>query len=222
MANTGKTQKLVSANLTSLWKEYDKYLEPGNKNTADRMRFPSGIIGLDLALGNIDGITRGIVQIIGDESVGKTTLALRFLAEAQQTRDLIQVSTPDGNSYNALFMDFEHTYDTDYAAALGVDTSKLLVLEMPYAEQQFNIAEELILAGIQFIIIDSIAMVIPKAEEDKDFDDNVKVAGEAGLIGRALKRMNALAYSSDTLVLMLNQWRSNMSPMARTEKKPYG
>lgn len=222
MAQTGKTQKLASANLSSLWKEYDQYLEPGNKDTADRMRFPSGVIGLDLALGNIDGITRGIVQIIGDESVGKTTLALRFLAEAQQTRDLVHVSAPDGRSYNSVFMDFEHTYDAEYAAALGVDTEKLLVLEMPYAEAQFNIAEELILAGIQFVIIDSIAMVIPKAEEDKDFDDNVKVAGEAGLIGRALKRMNALAYSSDTLVLMLNQWRSNMSPMARTEKKPYG
>lgn len=221
-AQTSKTQKLVSPQLSSLWKEYEEYLEPGNKSTADRTRFPSGVIGLDLALGSVEGITRGIVQIIGDESVGKTTLALRFLAEAQQTKPLVEVELPDGNNYNSVFMDFEHTYDPEYAAALGVDTSKLLVLEMPYAESQFNIVEELLVAGIQFVIIDSIAMVIPKAEEEKDFDDNVKVAGEAGLIGRALKRMNALAYSSDALVLMLNQWRSNMSPMARTEKKPYG
>src|SRR6187549_1627736 len=110
---TGKTQKLVSSNLQALWKQYDQYLEPGNKDTSDRMKFPSGVIGLDLALGDINGITRGIVQIIGDKSVGKTTLALRYLAEAQQTRDLVQVSTPDGNKYNAVFMDLEHTYDTE-------------------------------------------------------------------------------------------------------------
>lgn len=212
----------LNAELSALWKQYEDYLEPGNKDTSNRMHFPSGIPGLDKALGSLDGMTRGIIQIIGDEATGKTTLALQILAQVQKTRNLVEIEAPDNGTYNALFLDLEHTYDAEYARSLGVDTSKLLVLEMPYAETHFNIAEALVLAGLQFIIIDSIAMVIPEAEEEKGLNDNVKIAGEAALIGRALKRLNALAYSSDTLVLMINQWRSNMSPMAMVEKKPYG
>jgi len=216
-ANTGK----ASTALQALWKQNEEYLERGDKDQSHRMRFPTGMIGLDRAIGS-KGLTRGIVQIIGDEAVGKTTLAYRILAETQKNADIVELELPDGNTYNALFMDFEHTYDAEYAKALGVDTKKLLVLEMPYAEQQFNIAEELLVGGIQLIIIDSISMVIPQAEQEKDLEDNVKVAGEAAVIGRALKRMNALAFASDALVLMINQYRSNMSPMAHTEKKPYG
>lgn len=223
MPKTGKTTKLstASAQLQALWKQNEEYLEQGSKNQDHRMRFPTGMIGLDRAIGK-KGLTRGIVQLLGDEAVGKTSLSFRILAETQKTEQLTELELPDGNIYNAVFMDFEHTYDKDYAEALGVDIQKLLVLEMPYAEQQFNVVEELLVAGMQFVIIDSISNVIPQAEQEKDLEDNIKVAGEAAVIGRALKRMNALAFASDALVLMINQYRSNMSPMAHTEKKPYG
>lgn len=223
-ANTGKTEKLIpvaSAQLNALWKEHEDYLESGSKDQSHRMRFPSGIPALDKAMGKKQ-FTRGIVQILGDEAVGKTSLTYQILATTQRERELVELQLPDGNIYNAVFMDFEHTYDRDYARALGVDTDKLLVLEMPYAEQQFNIVEELLVAGMQFVVIDSISNVIPLAEQEKDLEDAVKMAGEAGVIGRALKRMNALAFSSDALVLMINQYRSNISPMAMKEKKPYG
>lgn len=208
--------------LAQLWKEYEAYVESGNKDQSHRKNFPSGLPGLDMGMGSIHGMTRGIVQIIGDEATGKTTLALQILAESQRSGILTDIQVPNGKLYNAVFMDFEHTYDAHYASILGVDIDKLLVLEMPYAEPQFNMVEELLELGMQFVIIDSIAMVIPESESEKGLDDSPKVAGEAGIIGRALKRMNALAFSSDALVLMINQYRSNMSPMAMTEKKPYG
>ena len=45
---------------------------------------PTGSISLDAALG-VGGVPRGrIVEIYGPESVGKTTLALHIIAEAQK------------------------------------------------------------------------------------------------------------------------------------------
>src|SRR5688572_15004053 len=110
----------VSSNLDTIWKEYQEYLEPGNKDQSHRMRFPSGIPGLDLGVGSLEGMGRGIVEVLGGEAVGKTTLCLTILAETQRKRKLVEVETPDGNSYNAVYMDFEHSYDNEYAKALGV------------------------------------------------------------------------------------------------------
>jgi recombination protein RecA len=211
----------VSASLDSVWKTYEDYLEPGNKDQSHRMRFPSGIFGLDTAIGSL-GLGRGIVEILGGEAVGKTTLALTILAETQRTGKLVEIQAPDGKSYNAVYMDFEHSYDNVYAATLGVDTEKLLVLNMMYAQDQFQIVEFFLEAGIQFVIIDSISVLIPKSEEEKDLDDNEKMADEAKILSRVMKRMNALSSYADAIIVAINQYRANMSPMAHTEKKGYG
>jgi recombination protein RecA len=208
--------------LTALWKEYEDYLESGDNDQSKRMRFPSGILGLDMAIGSLDGMTRGIVELLGGEAVGKTTLALTILAESQRTRKLKEIKSPNGSVYNAVYLDFEHSYDAVYAASLGVDTKKMLVLNMVYAQDQFKMLELLLDAGIQFVIIDSISVIIPKSEEEKDVTDNVKMADEATVIGRAMKRANALAAASDSLILVINQYRANTSQMARTDKKAYG
>lgn len=211
----------VSASLESVWKQYADYLEPGNKDQSYRTRFFSGIPGLDAAIG-ANGLGRGIVELIGGEAVGKTTLAFTFLAQAQQAGKLNEVEAPDGKKYNALYMDFEHSYEGDYAAALGVDTDKMLVLSMMYAQDQFQVAEFFLEAGIQFIIIDSISVLIPKSEEEKDLDDNQKMADEANVLSRVMKRMNALAAYADAIVIAINQYRANVSQMAHTDKKGYG
>ncbi len=204
--------------LLALWKEYEDYLKSGDTDQSNKMRFPTGIPGLDLAMGDM---TSSIVEIVGGEAVGKTTLCFTILAETQRTRKLVEIDTPMG-SYNAVYLDFEHSYDNRYAAALGVDTKKLLVLSMTYAQQQFTVLEQLLDAGIQFVIIDSIAVLITQSEEEKTLNDNEKMADEAKVIGRAMKRINALAAAADALVLVINQYRANISTMAHTEKKSYG
>ncbi|MCX7851144.1 ATPase domain-containing protein, partial [Thermus sp.] len=70
---------------------------------------PTGSLGLDLALG-VGGWPRGrICEIVGAESAGKTTLALHAVCQAQR------------QGLAVLFVDAEHAFDRDYAAALGVD-----------------------------------------------------------------------------------------------------
>lgn len=213
---------MAKAELARLIKEYDDFLALGDEDISQRARFPSSLLGLNAAIGDMRGLESGIVQIIGDEATGKTTLAFNIVAESQRQRVLREIELPNGRIINAAMLDFERTYDPEYVSALGVDISKLLIIRTPYAEQTFNLAETLLVAGLQLLVIDSIAMIIPKSEEDKDFEDSVKIASEASVIGRFLKRINQLSYDADALILMINQWRSNISPMARTEKKPYG
>lgn len=207
--------------LVKLISQYEDFLHFGDEDRSDRTRFPTGVLALNQAIGDMRGLESGIVQIIGDEATGKTTLTFSILA-ASQRNGINEITLPNGRVINALFLDFERTFDKDYAAALGVDITKLLVIKTPFAEQTFDLTEKLLVEGIQLVIIDSIAMIIPKSEEDKSFEESVKVASEASVIGRFLKRINQLADDADALILMINQWRSNISPMARTEKKPYG
>jgi RecA/RadA recombinase len=207
--------------LAALWREYEGYLHYADEDVSNRMRFPTGLIALNKAIGDLQGFTSGIVQILGAEATGKTTLTFSILAASQKS-GLKEVRLPDGRIINALFLDFERTFDRKYAQALGVDVSKVLVIKTPFAEQTFNLAERLLVEGIQLIIIDSIAMVIPESEAEKTFEDSPKIASEAQVIGRFLKRANQLADDADALVLVINQYRSNISAMARTEKKAYG
>jgi recombination protein RecA len=211
---------MPKTNLASLWKQYEAYVETDQTDQTWRRKFPSGILALNDALGDLDGVTQGLMHIVGPEAVGKTTLAFDFLAQAQKA-GLTEIDGPDG-PINALFLDFERTYDPDYARICGVDTSKVLNIITPYDEQAFDLALALMLEGIQFVIVDSIPMVVPMSEEDKSMQDNAKMAAEAQLLGRATKRFVRLAKNTDALVIYLNQWRANISPMAHTDKKYYG
>lgn len=211
---------MPKTNLASLWKQYEDYLETDQTDQTWRIKFPSGILALNAALGDLDGVTQGLMHIVGPEAVGKTTLAFDFLAQAQK-RGLKEIDGPDG-PINALFLDFERTYDPNYARICGVDTSKVLNIVTPYDEQAFDLAQALILEGVQFVIVDSIPMVVPQSEEDKSMQDNSKMAAEAQLLGRATKRFVRLAKNADALIIYLNQWRANISPMAHTDKKYYG
>lgn len=221
MAKTGNTVKLATGGLAKIWKEYEDYLELGS-DVVERTHFPTGVIALNQAIGDIDGITGGsIIQIIGESGRGKSTLSLDFLAQAQK-KEINEVELPNGKVINAVYADFERTFDADYAATIGVDVAKVLVIKTPFAEDTFNIIEELLNAGIQFVIVDSIPMIVPKSEEEKDYNDNEKMASAAGVLGRFIKRSVQLVDSADAVMLLINQYRSNISPMAHTDKKPYG
>src|SRR3989339_1089062 len=68
----------------------------------------TGILPLDIALG-VGGIPKGrIVEIVGPEAAGKTTVCLSIIAEAQKSGGI------------AAFIDAEHAMDPAWARILGV------------------------------------------------------------------------------------------------------
>src|SRR3989344_7046697 len=106
---------------------------------------PTGSISIDLALG-VGGVPRGrVVEIYGNESAGKTTLALHILAEAQKKGGV------------GAFVDAEHALDPDYARKIGVNIDDLLISQPDSGEQALQIVETLVKSGgVDVIVVDSV------------------------------------------------------------------
>ncbi len=210
---------MANKSAAGYWKEYEKYLGIGSE-PAQPTYFPSGITALNYVISAEGGIPGGsIIELLGENGHGKSTLALDLLAQAQK-KGLKDINV-GGRIINAVILDFERSFDPDYAEIFGIDTDKVLVVRTKFAEDSFNIAEALILEGIQFVLVDSIGMLVSKEEADKDFNDPEKLAAEAKALGRFVKHANAYM-DENTLVVLINHYRANISPMARTDKKAYG
>ena len=186
--------------------------------------YPSSIISLNQLLGG-KGVRGGLIlQLLADAGHGKTTLALDFVANAQKKgiKDIEVTIGKITRPINAVFVDLERTYDATYAERIGVDTSKLLVYKPDFAEQALPQIEALLSKGLQMIVFDSVPAMITKDEFEKDMDDPARMAGSAGVLSRWLIRLVGLVDNAKCLMIFINQYRANISPMARTNKKPYG
>jgi recombination protein RecA len=210
--------------LDTILKQYDEYIAFADE-PRERHYFPSGILALNYIIDDNNpgkGIPGGsIVQLLGEAKNGKSTLSLDYIAQAQKT-GIVELKI-GGRAINAAIIDFEHSFDPNYAVLIGVDISKLLVVTPKYAEEGFDIAEALVNNGLQMIVIDSVGMLVTQSEEDKSNDDSEKVGSEAKALGRFLKRINALADLADALIIVINQYRANLSSAPHApDKKPYG
>jgi len=156
---------------------------------------PSGCLSLDIALG-VGGYPRGrIVEIFGNESSGKTTLALHSLAEVQKLNGI------------AAFVDAEHALDVEYAKKLGVDVDKLIVSQPDYGEQALEIVDSLIRSNIvDLIVVDSVAALVPKAEIEGAMGDS-HMGLQARLMSQALRKLAGSISKSKSIVIFINQVR---------------
>jgi len=173
----------------------------GSQETENIPVIPTGALSLDIALG-VGGIPKGrITEIYGPESSGKTTLALHVVAEAQRA----------GGA--AAFIDAEHALDIKYAARLGVDIDNLLVSQPDFGEQALEIAEILIRSGgIDVIVIDSVAALVPKAEIDGNVGDS-HVGLQARLMSQAMRKFTGVLSRSNTILIFINQIRMKIGVM---------
>ncbi len=161
----------------------------------------TGSLSLDLALG-VGGLPRGrIVEIFGPEASGKTTLALHVIAEAQKRGGI------------AVFIDAEHALDVQYAKRLGVKIDELLLAQPDTGEQALEIAEHLIRSGgVDVIVIDSVAALVPKAEIEGEMGD-AHMGLQARLMSQALRKLTATISKSNTILIFVNQIRMKIGVM---------
>lgn len=162
---------------------------------------PTGALSIDIALG-VGGLPKGrITEIYGPESSGKTTLALHAVAEAQK------------RGGTAAFIDAEHALDTNYAERLGVDVDNLLVSQPDFGEQALEIAEILIRSGgVDVIVIDSVAALVPRAEIDGNVGDS-HVGLQARLMSQAMRKFTGVLNRSHTVLIFINQIRMKIGVM---------
>jgi recombination protein RecA len=162
---------------------------------------PSGSLALDIALG-VGGLPRGrVVEIYGQESSGKTTLAQHAIASAQRAGGV------------AAMIDAEHALDPLYAERLGVDVENLLISQPDTGEQALEIAEALVRSGaVDVIVVDSVAALVPRAEIEGEMGD-AHVGLQARLMSQALRKLVGVVSKSKTCLIFTNQIREKVGVM---------
>lgn len=197
-----KTKALDMA-LAQIEKQFGRgsVIKLGEKPKMDVAVISTGSLSLDIALG-VGGIPRGrIIEIYGQESSGKTTLAYHIIAEAQKAGGI------------AAFVDAEHSVDAAYAAHLGVDIDALLVSQPDTGEEALEIMDALIRSGaIDVVVLDSVAALVPKAEIEGDMGDS-HVGLQARLMSQALRKVGGSLSKSNTAAIFINQIREKIGVM---------
>ena len=197
---TNDRNKALEVALSQIDKQFRKgsVMRLGDDNRPPVQVIPTGSLALDVALG-IGGLPRGrVIEVYGPESSGKTTVALHAVANAQKAGG------------NAAFIDAEHALDPVYARALGVDTDSLLVSQPDTGEQALEIADMLIRSGgIDIIVIDSVAALVPKAEIEGEMGDS-HVGLQARLMSQALRKITGALSATGTTAIFINQLREKI------------
>jgi recombination protein RecA len=170
---------------------------------------PTGFPTLDQALG-VGGLPRGrITDIYGPEGSGKTTLCLHTIAEAQKHGGF------------AAFIDTEHALDPDHAAKCGVDLNRLYIAQPTTGEEALEIAEAMVRAGIELVVIDSAASLTPRAEIEGEMGDSHSGL-QARLMSQALRKLAGPVRQNGTVLIFTNQLRKNPQSLFGSWEKPTG
>ncbi|HNS52658.1 MAG TPA: ATPase domain-containing protein [Anaerolineae bacterium] len=149
---------------------------------------PTGFEALDRALGTGGLPKGGVCEVVGPATSGKTTLALRFLAQAQR-----------GGSQVA-YIDQARYFDADYAHRCGVDLSHLLAGAPQDLAEALAMAEALARCGsLAAMVLDTVDFL---------WGD----AAAARLLAATLSRLRPPLVRSGTVLLVLHDSPDARSP----------
>lgn len=162
---------------------------------------------------------RRITELYGAESSGKTSAALAAIVDVQRSGGV------------ACFLDFEHALHDGYAKSIGVDFSedKLLLYKPDNMEEGIKMMYLAIRSGVDLVVVDSVASMVPQDELDKPIDKAERVGSIAAPLTRNLKKMVIwLAKYPDPktepdkkgcAVIFINQTRANISAQGHGDQE---
>ena len=202
MAARLKDLELVSAQCDKDWETKHSLIRMGSRVNVPIPSVPTGIITFDEEVLGCGGIPRGrVIEVIGPESSGKTTIALMMVACFQALGEI------------AAYVDAEHSLDPTYANKLGVDVDNLLISQPDYGEHALGVVEALVRSGlVSVIVIDSVAALVPKAELQGDMGDS-HMGLQARLMSQALRKLTGIGSKSGTTLIFINQIREKIGVM---------
>lgn len=180
-----------------------KYGADSLLNTADITPYEvisTGSLALDYATG-VGGLVEGrLHEYWGMDAIGKSTMAILALAEAQKKYPQRVVG----------YIDVEHKLDLAWVRDHGVDMKRCYVIQPGLAEETADILRDMLLPEFALVVVDSIGAMLPKAESEKDAEE-ATVALQAKVVTRMVKMAASAAPRSKTAVLLINQVRANVS-----------
>ena len=195
---TGNTA--LDAVMSQIRKEFGEMaiMRLGDQEVKEIAVISTGAVSLDMALG-VGGLPRGrIVECYGQESSGKTTLALHVVANAQKAGGV------------AAFIDAEHALDPNYAKKIGVNLDDLIVSQPNSGEEALTICEQLVKSGaLDVVVVDSVAALTPQAEIDGNMGDS-HMGLQARLMSQAMRKLTSVLAQTKTLCIFTNQVREKI------------
>lgn len=171
-------------------------------------RWSTGLPELDAIIGG--GMPRGrVIEIYGAEGSGKTSLLYHLCARHKQALDI----------------PIEGTFDAARAKIFGCKKGQLFVYRASFGEDALNKALRFARAKIPLVGIDSLPSLMPRADFEKiiknaesDKDEDVKMAGIAGLLSKRLPVISQVIDVSGTTLIIINQIRDKMQALLFGEK----
>jgi len=185
----------------------DEFVVVGSAAKKEIPRITTGILSYDLALGG-GWAENQWNEIVGEESSGKTAIAYQTIAANQE-------ADPD---FIAMWVAAEE-YVPSYAAAFGVDTDRLWVIET----NEMEIALETVLKAVEnravdLVVVDSIPALVTLTEVDKAMGE-ASIATGAKLLSNFFKKSAKAQRRSLTedergcTMIAINQWRDAIGVM---------
>lgn len=167
-------------------------------------RATTGSLAFDLMLGG--GWPLNVWnEIIGNESQGKTVMALKTVAANQAMN----------RKYEVLWIAAEE-FVWDWAAALGVDLKRIVVAQTRVMEEAYQtVVDALDKRAADCIVIDSYPALTPTIEDEKLMDE-MSVGLGARLTNQFMRKSNKagrrslVADDRACMGLLINQWRDRI------------
>ena len=212
----------VSAELAAIRKEL--------KRTPDEspdLLLDTGSVYLNKVMGTPDGIPFGrVLEIAGEESHGKTALALELAAMAQKQ-----------HAAHVVFYDAEGSFAAKWARARGVDTDNMhLVRTYNVTEEKKSRGDKLVRVRRQLnsaeiftelkmlierlhqtdperpivLVVDSIASLVTPGEHGKNIEDYTmrETPALAVFMSQLLRKWNPICRNNNVLMVCINQLRT--------------
>lgn len=161
------------------------------------------------------GVPRGRAsEFYGEESSGKSTLCLDLMANFQKKWPEEYI----------LYVDVEGTYDAKWASNMGVDSSKVVILNCvgQYAEEIFDqILAAMETGAFGLIILDSIGAMYSKQASEKSIEEKT-YGGIALPMTTFVNRSTPIIKRNNIAFIGINQVRQNIGNMYNPISTPGG
>lgn len=171
---------------------------------ADGLRITDGIstgsLKVDSILGGHGFAFGRFIEILGQESCGKSSLSYSAVANAQK------------RGMTCVIVDAEQSLDPGWAENFGVDLSNVKISQPDCGEEGLTVVDKYLQSDRQcFIVVDSIAALVPKKILEGEFGD-ASMGLQARMMSQACQKLTALTKKNGSIVVWINQLRQTIGP----------
>lgn len=196
----------ISKRLTEINKGLKTKFTLADEEALITKRISTGLPNFDKILGG--GVPRRSTTIFyGQESSGKTFLAMKAIASAQS------------EGLECGFIDAEFSFDPAWAEKIGINVKDLYMLQPETGEQALDGTLALCKAGVDLVVVDSIAALLPTKEMEGSMEDNT-IGQQARMMNQFFRKHGPV--NEKTALIMINQVRAGIGGYYTSDALPAG